>query len=218
METSNDLKTYHALMDTFIAHWTSVDAVLGGAPLVLPDGTNRAAFLAAKATLTAAYQSVESGDNQAQTSAADCLRLKGELLPQLSQFKATVGGLLPGTRYAAAVTKTPPKTSSQGVIVKAVQDTLTLWTQIEADSAVTLSKPLTLADATTKASLEAGFVALQAAYAAHATGKAAAAAARSERNAQLKVLDAQMKQYRKTAQARLAKGHPLLANLPSVSR
>ncbi|WP_309713091.1 hypothetical protein [Armatimonas sp.] len=218
MPIANDIKEYLAQMDTFIAHWTAVDAALGAVPLTLPDGVGLAGFMGAKATLTAAYLSVEEGDNRAQTSAADCLRLKSELLPRLAQFKATVGGLLPGSRYAGAVAKTPSVRVSQGVFVKAVQDTLTLWAQIEADSAVTLAKPLTLADGTTKASLEAGFLALQSAYASHATGKAAVAQARSERNTQLKVLDAQMKQYRKTAQARLPKGHPLLANLPSISR
>nr|WP_309692361.1 hypothetical protein [Armatimonas sp.] len=218
MPIANDIHAYLAQMDTFIAHWTAVDAALGAAPLTVPEGVRLAAFVAAKASLTAAYQAVEDGDNRAQTSAADCLRLKSALRPSLAQFKATVGGLLPGSRYARAVAKTPSVRVSQGVFVKAVQDTLTLWTQIEADSAVTLSKPIVLADGTTKASLEAGFNALQAAYASHATGKAAAAAARSERNTQLSVLDAQMKQYRKTAQARLPKGHPLLANLPSVSR
>lgn len=218
MPIANDIKAYLAQMDTFLAHWTAVDAALGAAPLVLPDGVSLAGFTGAKAALTAAYLSVEEGDNRAQTSAADCLRLKEDLLPQLAQFKATVGGLLPGSRYAGAVAKTPSVRVSQGVIVKALQDTLSLWTQIEADAAITLSKPLTLADGTTKASLEAGFGQLQSAYTAHASGKAAASQARSERNAQLKVLDAQMKQYRKTAQARLPKGHPLLANLPSVSR
>ncbi|WP_395141819.1 hypothetical protein, partial [Armatimonas sp.] len=211
MAISNDLKTYHKLIDTFIAHWAAVDGALGSAPLVLPDGATRAECVEAKATLTALYQAVESGDNRAQTSTADCLRLKGDLVPRLAQFKATVSGLLPGSRYASALAKTPPKTSSQGVVVKALQDTLSLWEQIEADSAVTLSKPLTLADGTTLVGLQSGFGQLQSAYSAHATGKEAASAARAQRNEQLKVLDAQMKQYRKTAQARLAKGHPLLA-------
>jgi hypothetical protein len=218
MPISNDKNAYLAQMDTFIAHWTSANAALGATPLLLPDGGTLAQFVAAKATLTAAYERVEGGENQAQTGAAALLQAKGELLPRLAQLKATLVGLLPGTRYAAALGATPSKTASQGVMVKALQDALTLWAQIEADPAVTLPKPLTLADGTTKASLEAGFVALQGIYSAHAAGKTAAAQARAERNAQLTVVDAQMKQYRKTVRARLPKGHPLLENLPHVSR
>ncbi|WP_395142237.1 hypothetical protein, partial [Armatimonas sp.] len=145
MAISNDLKTYHALIDTFTAHWASVNAELGASPLVLPDGTTLAQFKEAKAALTEHYQAVESGDNAVQTSAADCAGLKADLLPRHAQFRTTVNGLLPGSRYAAALAKTPSKSASQGVVVKAFQDTLTLWAQIEADSAVTLKKPLTLA-------------------------------------------------------------------------
>ena len=219
MEISNDLKAYHQLMDTFIAHWTAVNAALGGNPLVLPEGgPTLALFQAHKTALTSLYQAVESGDNQAQTGAADRDGLRDDLLTRLSQFRTTVTGLLPGSRYAQALPKTPPKTASQGVIVKALQDGLSVWEQIEADASVTLSKPLVLADSTTRASLTTGFASLQSAYSAIAAGKAAAAQARAERNVLLKALDKHMKQYPKTVKALLPKGHALLANLPSVSR
>lgn len=218
METSNDLKEYHRLMDAFIAHWTAVDVALGSAPLVLPEGPGLVQFTGLKATLTGLYQAVESGDNQAQTGAANRERLKAELLPRLGQFRTTVIGLLPGSRYVKALPKTPAKTSAQGVVVKGFQDGLDVWAQLEADSTVTLTKPLTLADGTTLAGLQSGFAELQSAYSAVATGKEAVAHARAERNTLLKTLDKHLKQYPKTAKARLPKGHLLLANLPSISR
>jgi hypothetical protein len=161
---------------------------------------------------------VESADNQAKTGAADRDALKADLLPRLAQFRATVIGLLPGSRYSGSVPKTPSKAASQGVITKALQDAIDLWEQIEADAAVTLSKPLTLADGTTKVMLSNGFTALLKAYAASTTSKGTLAQARAERDVLIKTLDAQMKQYPKTVKALLPKGHALLAQLPSVSR
>ncbi len=217
MATMNDIKTYQRLLDTFGAHWESVDAQLGGEPMVLPGGVNRRTFFLQKARLTALYQAVEAGDNAAATGSADCTRLKGELLPRLSQLNATIKGLLPDSRYASALVKVPPKTASQGVVVKALQDAIDLWARIEADDAVLLTKPLTLADGTTKAILESGLDALLTHYDDATSGKQAAKSARSERNAFLKTLDRQLIQYRKTAQARLPRGHALLASLPAAS-
>jgi hypothetical protein len=217
MATMNDIKTYQRLLDTFGAHWESVNAQLGGEPMVLPGGVNRRTFFLQKTTLTNLYQAVEAGDNAAATASADTTRLKSDLLPRLSQLNATIKGLLPGSRYAAALIKVPAKTAAQGVVVKALQDALDLWARIEADDAVTFAKPLTLADGTTKATLQGGLDALLSAYDDATSGKQAARSARSERNAFLKTLDRQLIQYRKTAQARLPRGHSLLTSLPAAS-
>lgn len=141
--------TYVPTLDEFLAHWEAVDRALSAAgPLMLKNGTDRAALKGQRTGLLALQDEVLSGLISAQIARAEIEGLKTRLNLLLNKFNDAVDAYFGGSPLAAARPLVPQLTAAQQDFTKPMRDAADLWGRINktAPAPMGLALPLTIPD------------------------------------------------------------------------
>jgi hypothetical protein len=206
-------------IDEFIAHWISVNTVVGLPGFTLPGGYSEANFAADRGTLNGMINAVEAALNLRTTAAGDRDVKRAGIRPRMLQFGPTVRGALAGSRHIPSLRDTPRFTSSPGVWRQGMADMLDLWTAINTNSPAVpgFTPPLLLSGAYAVAGFNTEKNALDAAFTAIGTTQIGLEAARETRDLFFHTLYLKMKAYRLTVAAALPVGSPLAGTIPALT-
>lgn len=207
-------------MDLFLAHWSQVNATLGGAgPLVLTGGTDRVALLTARSVLEAARDAVTDGltDRGLKRSALNALVL--DLHDRLVEFNERVRSDLPGSEFEQNLPAVFAIGDGQDAVRTALRVASLLWARIDAmgspPAGVVL--PLELRGGYEVADLNTQRNILRDYYTALQAADLDLVLARSRRNAEQDVIYAILKNYRLKVGATFAPGDALVLTLPALT-
>ncbi len=211
------IASYLPTMQEFIAHWTDVNAAIAPTVLTLKGGYTLAAFTTDRTAIETAITGVETVDNARQIASADRDLKKAAHREKLAQYRAIVGGVLPGTPYVNTLPLLPRFSANQGIFLKAMDDMANGWSRINTDTIPGFTPPMLLAGGYTLATFTTDLAALRTAYVASTNAEDNSQQQRSVRNALLGPARARMIQYRSAVKGVLPAGSPLLATIPAVT-
>ena len=210
--------TYAPTMQEFINHWTAVNATLGATPLTLRGTYTLANFTADRTAIINAINATISADNTAQITSGALETQKAAILIRAIQFRKWVGGYLPGSPYANAVSVAPKIGAVESKFLDPLQDILNLWTTINADTTVTgVPLPITLSGGYVVAAYTTDLTNLRAAFVSAKNAIEQATLVRRQRDVLLKPAEQRVKQYREVIQARYLPIDPFVQSLPALS-
>lgn len=217
-----DLKELTQAINQFAAHWSAVNAAFPEKPLILPGsstipgGMTQAGLVALGATISGEFTMVVERDNATQAAQATRNDVRREFLQSIKLFRKTVQGYLPESVYLKQLPAAPPVGANDRLFEDTGDDVHGIWTAINADTALAITRPLVLSDGTTQADFASALARVKQANAALPTVKERARTARATRDGDVRRAIAALRQYRKTAGAFLPPGHALLATLPTL--
>ncbi|WP_395088362.1 hypothetical protein [Armatimonas sp.] len=211
---NSDFNDLISLMNRWETHWGDVNLALGVAPVILPQGFSQTSLATERMEFISAGQAILAADNDAQGAATVRDAAKMALRTRVSQLRAAVQGLLPGTRYVGMLPLLPATNAGEGAFLKALEDAAQLWGQLNGDSGLGSVVPLSLPMGYTQAQLVTDITTLRGFYQNATQSREHARILRANRAAWRKALLARLTQYRKVLVARLPAGHPLLATMP----
>lgn len=209
--------TYPPVMQSFIDHWTAVNAAIAPTVLTLKGGYALADFAADRTAISDKLDAVVVADNGRQAAKADLDTQKSAIRARLSQFRGMVRGQLSGTRYAAMLPVLPKAAAAEGAYIKPFTDAANVWQQINTDTIPGFTGPLLLAGGYALATFNTDLTALHAAYVAYTVALNNASGSRADRDILLTPASQRMKQYRLAVTGILPSGSPLLATIPALS-
>lgn len=208
-------------IDEFVAHWTAVNAFLGGGPneFKLFGAYTLANFQTDRTALVNQLADVEAKANLRQTAAGDRDVKRAAIRPRILQFGPTVRGALPGTRYLRSIPRTPGFTQNPGVWRQRMNDMANLWATINTNNPpiTGFTPPLVLSGAYNQAAFVAEQTAMDAAFTAVDTTDQNLRNSREQRDILFRPMYERMKQYRLLVAAALPPGHALSQTIPALT-
>ncbi|MBB6053443.1 hypothetical protein [Armatimonas rosea] len=210
----SDLENIISLLNRWETHWSDVNAALGASELILAPGFTVASLAEERAAFIADEQQIQAAENPAQGAATERDALKKALRTRISQLRAAVQGMLPGTRYVGMLPLLPATNAGEGIFLKALEDSSQLWATINSDTSLSEFVPLTLPVGYSQAQFATDTATLRGYYQSATQNREHARTLRGARAARRKALLARLTQYRKVLVARLPAGHPLLGTMP----
>lgn len=222
------VNSYPATVEGFANHWASVNATRPNDPIVLPDGTTLADFIAMQLALTTAFAALPPATSLERAASAALKIKRGAVQPRFVQFGQAIRFYLSKTRFANAAPSSPNSTDGKQTYEKAGNDMLSGWKNINAATDLTpFAPPLLLPDFDANgAPLSAGYAvatfesdlqALMDAFSADNSAGTDATQLRANRNVLLPAIYEVMKKYREACLLLLPKNSPLRATLPRLT-
>lgn len=210
--------SYPPTMALFLAHWDEVNTELGVAgPLVLPDGTTRAALSTLRDELLAFAASVQSELNDREVARGQIEGSKALLLGRLGEFNRKVRGFLGHTPYARALPEVPATLAGEGATLAPLDDMASLWGTINGATIPGFTGPLLLLSGYALAAFAADLAALKSAYGNYQTADQQLRIERQQRNDVQDVAYAALRAYRAAVQGTFAPTHALVESLPALT-
>ena len=216
---NTQLTAFVSEIQKFINHWTQVNAALPPTkPLLLAKGYTLANLQSDLAALQADMNATVTGENAVQGANNQRDATKEVVRERHRQFRQGVQGRLAETKYVAMLPTLPALRATEGVTLKAFQDVLDIWKQIDTDTVIVPAseRPFLLADDYGQAAFAADLTTLMTAFTAVSTANSTLSTARKNRDAGIKAIRKRVLLYGKSVSSRLTAGHPLTQNLPSV--
>lgn len=217
-----DIKDLTQTVNRFIDHWNAVNAVFPTKTLtvaqtaLLPEGMTLDGLINLRDAIAQDFVAVVAADNVVQARQAQRKAQRQAILIPQKLFLKTVQSYLPESAYLSQVPKTPGIGANDRAFEDACEDSANVWAKINADTTLTLTRPLVLSDGTTQAAFVALLTALKAAHGDNPAAKEAAKRVRAGRDEKIKRALTALKLYRKTAAAFLPPGHALLETIPTL--
>ncbi len=211
------IASYLPTMQSFIDHWTAVNAAVGPSVLTLKGGYTLATFTTDRTAIQTAITAVETADNARQIASGDRDVKKASSRARIAQYRASVLGVLAGTPYANTLPKMPKFGVNAGTFMKALDDMANGWSRINTDVITGFTPPLLLAGGYTLATFNTDVTAMRTAFTTMTNAEDNSRQARSNRDVLLPLAKARMVQYRQAVKGILPPGSPLLATIPAVS-
>jgi len=208
-------KNYLSTIDSFVAHWTLVNALPGGTPLVLFGAYALTNITADRTALVTQLALVETNEVAALTASADRDIKRANMGEKIRQFNSTVRGLLPRTIYPNSLPRVPSLNSAPGLWMRAMDEAAAVWNRVNTDvppPAITL--PLVLTGPYARAGFVTDQTALITAFTTQNTAFTVAETARNLRDVQFDAIYDRLVQYRRVIQGRFPKTHQLYQSLP----
>ena len=215
--TLHELNQIIPTLNGFIAHWGLVNAALGASPVVLTGNYNLASLTADRDNLNALQTAVVGAENGRQAAAADRDFRKIALRERVRQFRGSVVGRFGGSIYITILPKLPTPGVKQQDFLRALDDTVTLWTRFNTSPPPGFAGPLLLTGSYALATFVADVAALRTAFANITSTAEAATFARKTRDAAIIPLRARLVQYRQAVAGSFPAGSALIASLPRLS-
>lgn len=210
--------SYPPTMALFLAHWDEVNTELGaGGPLVLPDGTTRAALSTLRDELVAFAASVQSELNDREVARGQIEGSKALLLDRLGEFNRKVRGFLGHTPYARALPEVPATRAGEGATVGPLDDMASLWGTINGATIPGFTGPLLLLSGYALATFTTDLAALKTAYGDYQQADQEVQIERQQRNDVQDVAYAALRAYRAAVQGTFPPTHALVQSLPALS-
>ena len=210
----SDFDALISLVNRWETHWSDVNSALGAAPVILPQGFSQTSLGTERTEFISAGQAILTADNDAQGAATTRDAAKKALRTRITQLRAAVQGLLPGTRYVGMLPLLPASNAGEGAFLTALGDAAQIWGQVNGDSGLGSAVPLSLPTGYTQAQFVADIAALRTLYQSATQSREHSRTLRANRAAWRKALLSRLTQYRKVLVARLPAGHPLLGTMP----
>ena len=211
---NSDVDALISLINRWETHWSDVNSALGTSPVILPQGFSQTDLSNQQTEFVATGQAILAADNEAQGAATARDSAKKALRTRITQLRAAVQGLLPGSRYVGMLPLLPASNAGEGAFLTALDDVAQLWGQANADSGLGSVVPLTLPTGYTQAQLMAEIATQRGLYKIATQSREHTRTLRANRAAWRKALLSRLTQYRKVLVARLPAGHPLLGTMP----
>ena len=208
---------YPQTMQTFIAHWTQVNATLGASPLLLKAGYTLANFTADRTAIVAAMDAVIPAVNTQQGAITLRDQQKTAIKLRLTQFRAALAAFLPDSKYIRMLPTLPSLSVNETRFLAPFVDMSAVWNLVNTEVNAGFTPPLILPGAYTKALFDTDVTNLKNAFLAVENAVVGASALRGARDVLLPPAIQRMKQYRGAVVARLPVGSPLLNNIPSYT-
>ena len=202
--------------EDFLAHWGAADAVLGvGNEIVLQGGVARAGLQTLLDTLVAKRLDLAGKLNLEETASGAIDILKAALLVRMNQFNELVRADFSGSKWEKAMANVPSIGDGAGVFTPPLDDSSTLWAQLNAGIAP--APAVTLLGAYVQATFATDVVGLKAAFTTWRAAGIIANIALQERNDIQDVIQPLLVSYRKKLPTKFAAGHALVESLPDLS-
>jgi len=202
--------------EDFLAHWGAADAALGvGNEIVLQGGTPRAGLQTLLDSLVAKRLDLAGKLNLEETARGDVEIRKAAILVRINQFNETVRADFSGSKWEKALANVPSITDGAGVFTPPLDDTSTLWSQLNAGIAP--APAVTLLGAYPQAGFGTDVVGLKAAFTTWRAAGIVANIALQERNDIQDVIQPLLVSYRKKLPTKFAAGHALVESLPDLT-
>jgi hypothetical protein len=211
---NSDFDALISLVNRWETHWSDVNSALGASPVILPQGFSQTDLSNERTEFISAGQAILAADNEAQGAAAARDAAKKALRTRITQLRAAVQGLLPGSRYVGMLPLLPASNVGEGAFLTALDDAAQLWGLVNADSGLGSVVPLTLPTGYAQAQLVAELATLRGLYQSATQSREHARTLRANRAVGRKALLSRLTQYRKVLVARLPAGHSLLGMMP----
>lgn len=211
---NSDFDALISLINRWETHWSDVNSALGTSSVILPQGFSQTDLSNEQTEFISAGQAILTADNEAQGAATARDSAKKALRTRITQLRAAVQGLLPGSRYVGMLPLLPASNAGEGAFLTALDDVAQLWGLVNADSGLGSVVPLTLPTGYTQAQLVAEIATLRGQYQSATQSREHARTLRANRAVWRKALLSRLTQYRKVLVARLPAGHPLLGTMP----
>ena len=215
--------SYLTTAQSFIAHWTAVNAILGANPLLLRGTYSLANFTADRAALQTAITALEPLTNALDAAIADRDIKKANIKPRVLQFRNAVRHYLSGNPLENSLPTQPAISSVESKFLKPFDDVAALWATVNAlpatgaGSVPGFTPPLLLLGSYPIATFNTELTALRTAYLAVSNAQVNAKIARERRDVLLPNLRLRMEQYRKAILALYPVTDPFVQSLPSLS-
>ncbi|WP_394795810.1 hypothetical protein [Armatimonas sp.] len=217
-----DLKDLTQIVNRFIAHWNTVNVVFPTKTLtlaqttLLPDGMTLDGLIDLRDEIAADFVAVVTVDNVAQEKQAQRKARRQAILVPQKLFLKTVQSYLPESAYLSLVPKTPSIGANDRAFEDACEDSAGVWAKLNADTTLSLTRPLVLSNGSTQATFVALLSEVKAAHGDSPGAKVAAQRVRTTRDEKIKRALGALKLYRKTVPAFLPPGHALLETVPTL--
>ena len=208
--------TYLSTIDGFLAHWVSAEAKLGKA-IVLRGGMTHAGLTVLRGTLEGGIVAVTDAYTDYTVTIGQKDIAREEMIPLVAAFNRAVRGELTGTGYEHNLPEAPVNNVGQADLIKTLHDVTARWGQIDNATIPGFTGPFTLPGGLTAGEFSTKVTALEAAYLALENACVALSVARSERNAQQKLVKATLTKYRARIAGLFAKDDPIVLSLPHVN-
>lgn len=209
------LRDFPQRTQAFANHWKETNLTLSDSPVILSQGysvemleIDREAFLRKSEEIVSLENSEREHQNQVDL-------LRSPQRERITQLKATVSAFLAGSLYVKQLPTLPGKLASQEVFRKACVDASEVWGRIDADTSLSLTRPLVLPGGVARAAFLADTEALLAAWDQLALTRQRLKTVRTERDALVRAVSPRLTQYKKAVVAVLPVGHALLSTLPA---
>jgi hypothetical protein len=219
MMANTNITTFISDIQKFINHWAQVNAALPpNKPLVLGKDYTLAKLQSDLSELQTDLTVIVPLENALQGESAERDVVRAGIREQHRRFRQGVQGRLDGTRYVAMLPTMPAIRASEGVTLKAYQDVLDIWQQIDADTerVPQRERPFVLGEDYGLADFAAELTRLTAAFSAVSLSNSTLSTARRRRDERIRTTRKPLVLYSKTVKSRLPIGHPLTQNLPSL--
>lgn len=208
--------SYVSTTEDFLAHWLAADTALGvGNEIVLQGGTARAGLQTLLDSLVAKRLDLAGKLNLEETSRGDVDIRKVALLLRMNQFNDVLRADFSGTKWEKALANVPSIGDGAGVFTPPLDDTSTLWSQLNAGIAP--APPVTLLGAYAQATFGTDVIAMKAAFTTWRAAGIVGNIALQERNDIQDKIQPVLVSYRKKLPTKFAAGHALVESLPDLS-
>jgi len=185
--------------------------------LPLPGSYLRADFGTDLAELQTAITNQEDLDNAISLATANRDNQRANLRARVMEFRDRVKLDLKGTGYERGLPDTPHPTASEQKLLKAADDTASLWTRIDAETAIGgFTPPLLMRGNYTLAAFIADLATMRTYFGDVRQAENDARLARKNRDVLLDPLRERMVQYRAVIEVEYGVGHPFVQSLPDV--
>ena len=212
------IDSFPPTMSAFEAHWAQVNTALGGGGLVLTDGFTLANLTSGRTALMGLMSDKEAATNTRQIGADARNMAKTTCAQRLAEFIAKTKWAVSRGPYKSSIPKKPPFKSDESDFLRPMNDMLTLWAAINADSTIPgFTPPLLLLGGYTLANATTDVNAATTAFSNHKHAVANEKIAIDKRDAPTASIRAHLVEYRKAVLATFGKGHYLVTSLPSIT-
>ena len=217
-----DLKELTQNIRKIAAHWGAVNAATPTRPLTIPassallGGLTLAELTMLEGAISADFTAVVGADNATQGAQARRNSARTALLVTYKLFRKTTLAYLGESVYATQLPTLPSVGANDKLFEDTGDDLAHIWSAIDADASLSLTRPLTLSEGTDLTEFQSALASVKAANAALPGAKEHARQVRATRDEKVKRAIAALRAYRKLAQVHLPPGHPLLATIPTL--
>lgn len=219
----SSIYSYLTTADLFLAHWNTVNDVLGD--VTLPSGVNRGILADNRSALDDAMVQIVAQNVAYQTAIGTRDNARAPLLLILSQFNVTMRARFPGNSILRALSRVPGGNPSPGVALSALRTAMDVWVQANGFSpavAPPFVAPLTLPqkggiNTYTLAMFATAVAAYDSAAQAVETALNNLTVYRQQRDDLLPIIKSVMVDYRRTLPGLLPPGDALLDSMPTIT-
>jgi hypothetical protein len=212
--------SYLPTLDLFLSHWAGANNAVGGAAVVLEDGTTRDALSTLRDDLETARDVVTDAKADASLARTTLRSLQVTLQARLVEFNARVRGDLPGSRFAAVLPEAFSVGQNEAIVREALRTMSHLWgkiLQLGSSTPPGVTQPYTLSEGLDRAAFDALRNELRDAYRAESAARVDLGLARRARNDVQDDIYPKLKSYRQKITGLAASYPALVATLPALT-